>query len=182
MLFNLLRATDYSSFTNIIHKNYLCFYVIITCCNTNYLLFIFNIFIYLCILTPIHQYINSSTHQLIIFSHILSLSPHHITSYHIISYHIISYHIISHHIISYRRTSHRITPHHITSHSNLLSHMSSYSPHRNRNSRPNYFEITEEEETGKKKPVGVFDFVRNASIAAMTGYWQVGISYLYLYI
>ena len=173
MLFNLLRAIHYSSFTNIIHKNCLCFYVIITCCNTNYFLSIFNIFTYLCILTPIHQYINSSTHQLIIFTHILSLSPHHITSHHITSYH----------IISYRRTSHRITPHHTTSHHTVMFSLTCpLTPHRNRNSRPNYFEITQEEETGKKKPVGVFDFVRNASIAAMTGYWQVGIDYLHLYI
>ena len=42
----------------------------------------------------------------------------------------------------------------------------------NRNGRPKYFEVAQEE-GGKKKPLGVADFVRNASLAAMTGYWQV---------
>lgn len=61
-----------------------------------------------------------------------------------------------------------LSPNYLLTSSLLIT--TSYS---NRNSRPNYFEIAQEEEGGKKKPVGVFDFVRNASIAAMTGYWQV---------
>ena len=49
-----------------------------------------------------------------------------------------------------------------------------------RSGRSNYFDVHQQDDVigGKKKPLGVADFVRNATLAATTGYWQVDIHHI----